>query len=64
MTNDVNVLVLKEELSNITKQAVRSSYEGLEEIITAIGKVKVRLKANVTFELAIELMLLTIKENL
>jgi len=64
VTNDVNVLVLKEELSNITKQAVRSSYEGLEEIITAIEKVKVRLKANVTFELAIELMLLTIKENL
>lgn len=64
VTNDANVLVMKEELSSITKQAVKSSYEGLEEIITAIDKVKVRLKANVTFELTIELMLLTIKENL
>ena len=64
VTHDANVLVFREEVSALQKHANRSSYEGLECIITAIEKVKVRLRANVNFELAIELMLLTIKENL
>ena len=41
----------------------KSSYEGLERIIEALDKAKVRLKANVNFELTMELLLLTIKEN-
>ncbi len=64
VTHDANVLVFREEVAALQKHANRSSYEGLECIITAIEKAKVRLRANVNFELAMELMLLTIKENL
>ena len=41
----------------------RSSFEGLEQIITAIDKAKQRLDANVNFDIAMELLMLTIKEN-
>ena len=64
VTHDANVLVFREEVAALQKYANQSSYEGLECIITAIDKAKIRLRANVNFELAIELMLLTIKENL
>lgn len=64
VTHDANVLVFREEVSALRKHASHSSYEGLELIITAIDKAKIRLRANVKFELAMELMLLTIKENL
>ena len=63
VTKDANVLVLREEMSAISERAGKSSYEGLEEIITALDKAKARLRANVNFELAMELLLLTIKEN-
>lgn len=62
-TNDVNMLIFKDEIQEIKKKAARSSYSGLEEIVNAIEKAKVRLNANVNFDLTIELMLLTIKEN-
>ncbi|MDE6312838.1 MAG: AAA family ATPase [Lachnospiraceae bacterium] len=62
-TNDVNMLIFKNEIKEIKKKAAHSSYSGLEEIVNAIEKAKVRLNANVNFDLTIELMLLTIKEN-
>lgn len=62
-TNDVNMLIFKDEIQEIKKRAARSSYSGLEEIVGAIEKAKVRLNANVNFDLTIELMLLAIKEN-
>ena len=62
-TNDVNMLIFKDEVQEIKKKAAHSSYNGLEEIINAIEKAKVRLNANVNFDLTIELMLLAIKEN-
>lgn len=62
-TNDVNMLIFKDEIQEIKKRAAHSSYSGLEEIINAIEKAKVRLNANVNFDLTIELMLLSIKEN-
>ena len=62
-TNDTNHIVFKDEISDIMRRANLSSYEGIELIIEAVEKTKARLKANVNFELAIELMLLTIKEN-
>ena len=43
--------------------ASTSSYEGLEMILKAIQKAKIRLDANVNFELTMELLFLTIKEN-
>ena len=62
-TADPNLLLYKEELSFIRRQSNKISYEGLETIISAMEKAKIRLKANVNFDIAIELMLLTIKEN-
>lgn len=61
-TNDVNPLIFKEELSVIKSQAQQCSYEGLEDILNSIDKVKVRLKANVNFDLVIELLIMAIKE--
>ncbi len=63
VTNDLNRLTYKNEYLDISRQANIRSYEGLEKIIAAIEKAKIRLNANVNFDIAIELMLFTIKEN-
>lgn len=62
-TGDLDSLVFKEEIKSIRERAGRSSYEAVERIIEAIEKTKVRLRANVNFELAMELLLLAIKEE-
>ena len=62
-TKDVEGLVFGDQLTFIKKKASGSSYEGIETILTAIEKAKLRLKANVNFDLLMELLLLTIKEN-
>ncbi len=63
VTNDLNLLTYKIEYLDISKQASLRSYEGIEKIIAAIEKAKIRLNANVNFDIAIELMLFTIKES-
>ncbi len=63
VTRDPNLLVYRNEYPDISKQANIRTYEGIEIIIAAIEKAKIRLNANVNFDIAIELMLLTIKEN-
>jgi len=63
VTKDINTLVFKEEYSTVSSLCQKSSYEGLETILNAIEKAKTRLNANVNTELALELMLLTMKEN-
>ncbi len=62
-TNDVNGLIFKDEVYDIKKQAAKRSYNGIETILTALDKAKIRINANVNFDLVIELLLLTIKEN-
>ena len=62
-TADVNGIVFKDEVYEIKKQANTSSYHGIELILEGLEKAKMRLDANVNFELVIELLLLTIKEN-
>ncbi len=62
-TRDVNHLIFKEELQYIKRVADTFAYEGIEEVINALEKAKTRLHANVNFELTMELLLLTIKEN-
>ena len=42
----------------------KCSYEGLEKILQAIDKARIRLDANVNMELAMELMLLVMKEQI
>lgn len=62
-TNDINHLIFREEIQYIRKVADRSTYEGIELVISALDKAKSRLDANVNFDLTMELLLLTIKEN-
>ena len=62
-TKDANHLIFREELPSLRQAATRSSYEGIENIIKALDKAKARLKANVNFDLTMELLLLEIKEN-
>lgn len=62
-TNNPNNLVFREELGALRKCAQRSSYEGIETVIQALDKTKHRLDANVNFDLAMELLFLTIQEN-
>mgnify|MGYP001056566049 CR=1 FL=1 len=63
-TRDANRVLYKKELSEIRSQARVISFEGLNEILEAISKLRLRLKANVNFEVAAELMLLTIQDYL
>ena len=62
-TKDVEGLVFGDQLKSIKEKATKSSYEGIEIILQSIEKAKMRLKANVNFDLVMELLLLTIKEN-
>ena len=62
-TKNVDRVVFSVQLRYIKARASKSSYEGIENILDAIEKAKARLKANVNFELTMELLLLTIKEN-
>lgn len=62
-TKDMDKVVFKDQINYIKEQAKRSSYEGIELILESLEKAKARLKANVNFELVMELLFLTIKEN-
>ena len=62
-TTDMDRVVFKDQIKYIKEQARKSSYEGIELILDSLEKAKTRLKANVNFELAMELLFLTIKEN-
>ncbi|MCC8024747.1 MAG: DNA polymerase III subunit delta' [Clostridium sp.] len=62
-TKDINLLIFKDEFSSIKSMSTLSGYDGLERILVAIDKARVRLDANVNMELVMELMLLTMKEN-
>ena len=63
VTKDINTLVFNDEYGVVSGLCQKSSYEGLETILNSIEKAKARLNANVNTELALELMLLTMKEN-
>lgn len=62
-TKNVDRVVFSDQLKYIKERANKSSYEGIEIILDALEKAKSRLRANVNFELTMELLLLTIKEN-
>ena len=62
-TKEVDKVIFKEQISFIKEQARKSSYEGIETILKALETAKARLKANVNFDLVMELLFLTIKEN-
>lgn len=62
-TKEVDGLVFRQEYNAVRSRADKSSYEGLEKIIKAIETAKTRLQANVNFDLTMELLFLTIREN-
>ncbi|MCR5784960.1 MAG: DNA polymerase III subunit delta' [Eubacterium sp.] len=64
-TQNPNDLIFKvsDEVREIKEQANHISYGGLEEILNALEKAKIRLNANVNYDLTMELLLETIKEN-
>ena len=58
-TKDINQLLFQDEASYISREASHRSYEKIEEILQAFEKV--RLRANVNFDITMELMLLALK---
>lgn len=63
-TKDPNGLIFKDQIQAIREQTHNGSYEGMEKILESLKKAKERLNANVNFDLTMELLFLTIKENL
>ncbi len=63
VTKDMNLLIFKDEYKMINELSKNSGYDGLERVLESIDKAKARLDANVNMELAMELMLLVMKEN-
>ena len=62
-TKEIDSLIFKEEVSAIRQRAGESSYEGIQKILDAIRQADDRLRANVNFDLTMELLYLTMKEN-
>ena len=62
-TKDIDKVIFAEQMEYIREQAKRSSYEGIETILKSMETAKARMRANVNFDLIMELLLLTIKEN-
>ena len=62
-TKGGNGLIFKDEVHDIKKQAARPSYQWIETVLNALETAKIRISANVNFDLVVELLLLTIKEN-
>lgn len=62
-TKDPDGIIFRENMRAIQQQTRHSSYEGLEQILEGIRKAKMRLTANVNFDLTMELLFLLIKEN-
>ncbi len=60
---DEDSLIFRDDREVVRRAADKSSYQGLETVLKAIDRARARLRANVNNELALELLLLTIKEN-
>ena len=61
VTKDMNLLIFKDEYKMINETGEKVDYAGLEAILAAIDTARTRLNANVNMELAVELLLLTMK---
>lgn len=59
---DTNMLIFRDEIKYIANDATVRSYENIEKCIKATDKAKIRLNANVNFDITIELLLMTLKE--
>jgi DNA polymerase-3 subunit delta' len=63
VTGSVDKLLFKAEYNSLRTQASLMSYSTIEDKISAIEIAKQRLVANANFDVTIELLLLTLKEN-
>ena len=63
VTQDINLLIFREEFNTMKEMSAASAYDGNERTLNAIDNARIRLEANVNKELAMELMLLVMKEN-
>lgn len=63
-TKDTDGLVFRKEISEIKREAQICSYEGLGDITEAIARAGARIRANVNFDLTIELLFLLIADNM
>ena len=63
VTGNIDKLLFKGEYSTMKKQAQVLSYKAIEDKIDAIAKAKTRLDVNANFDITMELLLLTLKEN-
>lgn len=61
---DTSTLIFKEETKAVIRDAKVRSYENIESCIEAIDKAKKRLAAYVNFDITMELMFTTLKENI
>lgn len=61
-TKNANLLLYKDELQNIQRQAELMDFEHLNHIMDAFSTVKSRLNANVNYDMAMELLLLSMSE--
>lgn len=61
---DADRLIFADEISAIRAQATTTSYPGLTDILDALDRCRVRLRANVNPELALELLMYLIKERI
>ncbi|MBO5389479.1 MAG: DNA polymerase III subunit delta [Lachnospiraceae bacterium] len=63
VTGQPDKLMFKSEYTTMRKQAGLMSYEDIENKINAIATAKKRLDVNANFDVTMELLLLTLKEN-
>lgn len=64
LSHDPNLLIYPDEYRTLSRFAAKATYEGMDKIIQGFEKAKARLRANVNFDTAMEMMLLTIKEHM
>lgn len=63
VTGKIDKLLFRNEYAILKKQAETLSYSGVEEKIDAVMRAKTRLDVNANFDVTMELLLLTLKEN-
>ncbi len=63
-TADANNVIFKDNIYTIKSQSSHIDYSGLNDIIEALGKAKIRLEANVNPEITVEMLLWLIKHTI
>lgn len=62
-TQDKDLLIFKNEYKQLKELGSKSKYDDLEKVLNEITKARMRMNSNVNMELAMELLLLTMKES-